>query len=65
MQTEIRPGRGGSNYSDRKMESEHKRSLLLFPSLEDGTLGTTWTKGHFLHFGAVSKDPELDCRSSK
>lgn len=66
MQTDRRPSRGGSDFSDRKMESEHERSSLsLFPLLEDGTLGTTWTKGHFLHFGEVSKEPELDCCFSK
>lgn len=50
----------------RKMESEHERSLLIsFPSLEDGTLGTTWTKGHLLHSGALSKPPELACSFSR
>lgn len=48
------------------MESEQERSLLIsFPGLEDGTLGTTWTKGHFLHFGAVPESLELERRSSQ
>lgn len=52
--------KGAPTIATRKMESEHERSLLIvFPSLEDGTLSTTWANGHFLHFGAVSKPPEL------
>lgn len=48
------------------MEDEHERSLLIsFPSLEDGTLGTTWTKGYYLHSGALSKPPQLACSFSR